>query len=639
MSVQAGIWNFDDRPVDRNLLNKFSDCLKHQGPDAEFVHESKSIALVYRPFHTTKESRKEKQPYLSKRGFVLTWDGRLDNRTDLISTLGGTDDESTTDVSIVAAAFDRWEAGSFRQIIGDWAVCVWNPHQHELTFANDYMAIRHIFYSLKRDRLWWATDLTPIVLLDPDKFHIDEDYIAGYFGRDPDGSVTPYREISQVPPGHFVRIRPGKIIVERYWRFDPKSGIRYKTDAEYEEHFLNIFRRSVRRRVRSDSVVLAELSGGLDSSSIVCVADDILQKSERLTPRLDTISFFDKNEPNGDDWRYFPIIEKKRGRIGIHIDAGKVSDYRLAFDHADFCALPGFVAVRRQVEIDRAAVMTERGYRVVLSGTGGDEFMGGIPNPDAQLADLIVQFKFVNLAQQLLAWGIVKQCPWIQLLWRAVVALLPPSLGQFVAREARLEPWIEQRFAKRSRMAKRQLGFNDDFGLWLPTRRSCLGGVFLMANRLAKHSKSRLAAEEYRYPYLDQNLIEFILSIPASQLLRPGERRSLMRRSLVGTVPTEILSRRTKQLGQRTPAIMLRNNWEDLHSALRWSICSRLGYINHACFVDKLRSVVNGNEMHVVHTLRTIALEFWLRSLVDRGIIEAGMDSALPMTHHYPAPA
>ena len=73
-----------------------------------------------------------------------------------------------------------------------------------------------------------------------------------------------------------------------------------------------------------------------------------------------------------------------------------------------------------------------------------------------------------------------------------------------------------------------------------------------------------LALEEARYPYLDQNLIEFILSIPASQLLRPGERRSLMRRALVGIVPEEILSRRTKQVARRGPVIMLEKHWDEL---------------------------------------------------------------------------
>ena len=107
MSVQAGIWNFDGRPVDRKLLADFSESLKQQGPDGESSYVDGSIALLYRPFHTTAESRREKQPYVSHRGFILTWDGRLDNRDELIAELRSDLEAEPTDVAIVAAAFDR----------------------------------------------------------------------------------------------------------------------------------------------------------------------------------------------------------------------------------------------------------------------------------------------------------------------------------------------------------------------------------------------------------------------------------------------------------------------------------------------------------------------------------------------------
>ena len=569
MSVQAGIWNFDGRPVDRKLLENLSDSLRQQGPDGESYYVDGSIALLYRPFHTTAESRREKQPYVSRRGFVLTWDGRLDNREVLIADLRSELDASPTDVAIFAAAFDRWDTDCFRRIVGDWAVSIWKPEQRELLFAADYMAIRHVFYYLKNDRIWWSTDLSPLVLLSGDKFHIDDDYIAGYFAHDPDAHLTPYREIREVPPGQFVRVRNGSVSVERFWRFSPKSRIRYKTDAEYEEHFRHLFRQSVRRRLRSDSPILAELSGGLDSSSIVCMADDILANEGKQLPRLDTISYYDDTEPNGDDSIYFQKIEQKRGRVGIHIDGSKVGSSAASLECSEFCPLPGALGVGQKLGDERADVVRRGGYRAMLSGIGGDEFMGGVPDPRAHLADLIVQFKLVSLAKQLTAWSLVKRRPWIQLLWQSAIDVLPASLGQYLVKEAKVEPWIRKDFAKRTRLAIRQLGVDEHFGLWLPTRRSCIGGVLLMASKLAKYTPPVSALEEARYPYLDQNLIEFILSIPASQLLRPGERRSLMRRSLAGIVPEEILSRRTKQVGARTPVLVLEKHWDELQNIYR----------------------------------------------------------------------
>ena len=624
MSVQAGIWNFDGKPVDLKVIADFSQALKREGPDGQSSYVDGPVAMLYHPFHTTIESRRETQPFFSRRGFVITWDGRLDNRNELIADLRSDLEGDPTDVAIVGAAFDRSETDCFRRLVGDWAVSIWNVQQQELIFAIDYIAIRHIFYYLKQDRIWWATDLAPLVLLSDEKFHIDDDYIAGYFAYDPDAHLTPYREIREAPPGHFVRIRNGNAFVERYWRFSPTSRIRYKTDAEYEEHFRHVFRQSVRRRLRSDSPILAELSGGLDSSSIVCMADDILANEGAPTPRLDTLSFYDKTEPNGDDWIYFPKIEEKRGKTGHHIDVSKLGKSPASLKYTEFSALPGHLGVGRQLELERAAVVRQGNYRVTLSGMGGDEFMGGLSNPTSHLADSIVQLRLVTLAKELMAWSLVKRRPWIHLLGQALVDLLPPFLGQYICNQANVEPWIEKKFAKRTKLALRLLDVEEHFGLWLPTRRSYVAGMLLMANKLAKWKAPVLAYEECRHPYLDKNLIEFILSIPASQLLRPGERRSLMRRSLVRVVPPEILSRRTKQIGARAPLMVLEKNWEEIQSCLDSSLSSSLGFTNHAQFSYALQAARNGKQLNIVRLFRGIALELWLQRLASLRLIDVG---------------
>lgn len=632
MSVQAGVWNFDGRPVDRKLLADISESLKRQCPDGESCYVDGSVALLYRPFHTTAESRRERQPLFSRRGFILTWDGRLDNRDELIPELHREFDANPTDVAIVAAAFDHWETDCFKRIVGDWAASIWKPEQRELLFATDYMAVRHIFYYLKKERVLWSTDLSSLVLLSNDKFHIDDDYVAGYFAHSPDAHLTPYLEIREVPPGQFVRVRNGRLSVERFWRFSPTSRIRYKTDGAYEEHFRHIFRQSVRRRLRSDSPILAELSGGLDSSSIVCMADDILATEGAETPRLDTLSYYDKTEPSGDDCIHFPTIEQKRGRVGIHIDGSQLGISPASLECTDFCPLPGALGFGKELGTERADVVRGGGYRAILSGIGGDEFMGGVPDPRAQLADLIVQFKFVKLATQLLAWSLVKRQPWIQLLWQSAIDVLPSSLGQHFAKEATIEPWIRKDFAKRSRLAIRPTDVDEHFGFWLPSRRSYLAGVLVMANNMAKLTAPAQAFEEARYPFLDQTLIEFFLSIPADQVLRAGERRTLMRRSLAGIVPPEILSRRTKQVGERTPTLILEKFWDELQSIYETSFSSSLGYIHEAQLLKTICDARAGKSVSIVRVLWTISLEYWLRDLAARGLLDMPAATSSPFS-------
>jgi len=628
MSAQAGIWNFRGDPTDRTLLSRYSSLLQRLGPEGDFTYSDGPVALAYSPFHTTAESRRERQPYVSPRGFVITWDGRLDNRDELSAELRTHVEGAPTDVSIIAAAFDRWGTGCFRRIVGDWAMAVWEPLDRELCLAVDYLAIRHLFYRVTDRTVFWATDPDPLVLLSESTFHLDDEYIAGFLATDPESHLSPFREIQQVPAGHFVCIKPGTSSIERYWHPDPKLLIRYTTDTEYEEHFREVFRRAVRRRLRSDSPILAELSGGLDSSSIVCVADDIVAQEGAETPRIDTLSKHDTTEPNGDDWIFFQKIEEKRGRTGHHIDTATLASSRSRLQYDTFSALPGRIGIGRALEAERAAVVRSGGYRTVLSGIGGDEFLGGIPDPCAQLGDLLFQLKLGSLWRKLIEWSLVKRTPWIQLLASVLIDLLPPVAALHFLREARPENWIDPGFAKRSRISLLQLGPQETFGFYLPSRRSYARAVLAMGNRMAKRPYLKPALEDTRYPYLDQNLIEFVLAIPATQLLRPGQRRSLQRRSLAGLVPAEVLDRRTKQFAARTPVLAIGNSWKELEGIFSQSLSSALGYVDGARFLSAVRAGINGSAIHIVRTVRTISLELWLRDMTARGLLTVPQPAA-----------
>src|SRR6266852_4929865 len=108
MSVQLGRWNFDGKPVDRDYLEKAKAAIAPYGPDGSGSHCKGNMSILYRAFHTTKESRSETQPHITPSGAVITWDGRLDNRTELIDELSDSLTNDSTDVAIVAAAYEKW---------------------------------------------------------------------------------------------------------------------------------------------------------------------------------------------------------------------------------------------------------------------------------------------------------------------------------------------------------------------------------------------------------------------------------------------------------------------------------------------------------------------------------------------------
>src|SRR5712671_4475874 len=128
MSAIGGIYNFDDAPIDGQLLATLGSRLNARGSDGGSEVVFTSIGMSYRAFHTNKESRLEKQPLVSTSRHLLTWDGRLDNRKELISEQRDDLHGVYTDVAIVMAAYLRWGVDFLPRLIGDFALSLWDPH-------------------------------------------------------------------------------------------------------------------------------------------------------------------------------------------------------------------------------------------------------------------------------------------------------------------------------------------------------------------------------------------------------------------------------------------------------------------------------------------------------------------------------
>lgn len=622
MGAQAGAWNFDGKPADEDLLEKLNKAVAQHAPDGGSRYTHGSIGMLYRSSHTTQESYFEHQPHVTSRGIVVTWDGRLDNREELITEFREQLSVSrmTTDASIVAAAFESLGTDCFPKLVGDWAVSIWDPSEQSLTLAKDFMGIRHLYYYLTPKRIVWCTHLAPIVLLSEVTFCLDEEYVAGYLAWYPAEQLTPYREIQAVPAGTFVTIRNRTAISCSHWSFEPGRRIHYNTDAEYEEHFRHVFRQAVRRRLRSDKPILGELSGGIDSTSIVCMADDILAKGEAETPSLDTVSFYDPTEPAGDERQYFNRVEEKRGKRGHHFDRSKYG-YYFSFIYHDFVAVPATPGRLIGAEMALFEMMQHQGYRVILSGIGGDEFVGGIPNPEALLADLIVLLQPINLAKQLAAWSLVKKRPWIHLFLQTLGLLLPSSIRAIFLEQAKVAPWVDTQFARRHRLASKLLGPQGWHGFWRPSRRQTAQTLVAMRRQFAFTPPHSLRFEEKRYPYLDKTVVEFVMSIPATQLLRPRQRRSLMRRALLGIVPPEILLRKSKGYTSRAIVVAFQNVWPELEKVFTSPLTVRMGFLNEARLQENLQAARIGNPLKLLPLIRVLYLESWLQDIAERGLI------------------
>jgi asparagine synthase (glutamine-hydrolysing) len=617
VSVQAGIWNFDGEPVNREFLARISEAAAEYWLDGEALHVDGNVGLLYRPFNTTAESHLEHQPHTFRNGTVMTWDGRLDNREDLISQLLPNFGEVYTDLDIAAAAFERWKTECFAKFIGDWALAIWDPHDQELVLARDFLGVKHLFYCVHKRRICWCTHLAPLVLCG-DTFTLCGEYVAGYLAFYPDATLTPYREIQFVSPGTFVRVRKGKVYRQAYWSFGTQHKVRYKTDAEYVEQYRFLLRQAVRRRLRTSYPILADLSGGLDSSSMVCMADDILTKEGAEAPILDTFSCYDSNEPGEDDFLHLIKVEEKRGRVGFRVDLEGIGD-SLSFNCPSFSATPGF-GVRTEVKRAMAEIVRSAKHRVAFSGIGGDEINGQSLDPRMLMADLVRRCRWLELAKQLVAWSLViRKRPALQLFFQTLLQLLPAPVRARLSSEGQLEPWINVNFASNNRMSERQIATARPDYFLRPIVRDCLQTINSLQQQLAY---ARPSFFEKRYPYLDQTLLEFCMNIPFDQLIRPGQRRFLMRRALADLLPESILRRTTKAASARCYCVTLQNNWEQVEELFVSPLSSQLGYVDRDRIRESLFYMKNGRApVNFLRLLRAICLEVWLRDVAARGVI------------------
>lgn len=613
MSVQFGIWNFNVRAFNRDRMEKVSLSCTPYGPDGSDSYSNSHISVHHWSFHATRESRLETQPHVSGSGAVVTWDGRLDNRAEIVARLPKVVNTDSPDIRVVAAAYEQWDVNCFAKLIGDWAVSIWDPNLRSLILAKDAIGTQPLYYLMDEDKVAWSSILDPLVLCAEKPLSICEEYIAGCLSFFPAAHLTPYSDIQSVPPSSWVQIGVGKHAVQKYWNFDPGKRTRYKSDAEYEEHFRSVFAKAVQRRLRSDGPILAELSGGVDSSSIVCMADTLIAHGTSDSPRLDTVSYYDDSEPNWNERPYLSKVETQRGRPGFHLDVSSQKLFTFAPPRDGFEASP-FSSGNSMQSRHLAAYLIGNGNRVVLSGIGGDEVLGGVPSATPELEDLLAKARLRSLAHELKVWALQRRKPWFHLLFEAVRRFFPLSLVG-LPKHRHPPKWLNKSFIGRNRCALQ--GYERRINLFgpLPSFQENLATLEVLRRQLACFVLAKDPPYEKRYPYLDRELLEFLFSIPREQLVRPGQRRSLMRRALSGIVPHEVLNRKRKGFISRSPRVAMLAERESLMEMSHDMVSALLGIVDEETFCETLDRAHIDPDARIIPLLRTAHIELWLRGL------------------------
>jgi asparagine synthase (glutamine-hydrolysing) len=368
---------------------------------------------------------------------------------------------------------------------------------------------------------------------------LNELMVANYIAQNfIDRSATFYKNIYRLDPGHTMTVSKRGTSRRCYWALDPSREVRLPSDEAYAEALREIFTRAVRCRLRSAFPVASELSGGLDSSSIVCIARELLLRDGGQP--LHTFSAIFNQTPCADERQYLEAVLANGGVKPHFLEVERMdplADLDLCFQELDE---PFWVPA---LYIHRAffRLARDHGARVMLSGFDGDNAIG---YGESYISDLSRRGRLISAFKEASAyarhsnqsrWHFVRFYaikPWVP---RRLLALVRPAQpGQ--------DPidLIASEFARRidyaARMARQaQLRGEVEETRWRQWQ-SLTGGFSSHQCEVLNKAASHFSIES-RHPFFDRRLLDFCLAVPAGQKLKNGFIRSILRRALNGTLP------------------------------------------------------------------------------------------------------
>jgi asparagine synthase (glutamine-hydrolysing) len=541
---------------------------------------------------------------------VLHWDGRVDNRDDLLLRLRDSLQDDNSNAAIARATYERWGVDGLVHLIGDWSVVIRDHVKRTTVLASDFAGVRPLYYQVDAGHVLWSSRLETLVAVTGIS-DLDEQYIAGFltFGGYP--NRTPYEGIYSVPPGHAVCVSAEGTSIHRFWSMPIGDVIQYRNERRYEEQLRSLFREAVAVRLQTEAPVVAELSGGLDSSSVVCMANDLIESGAVNASRLNSLSFTWRNSL---DEPFIREVESHCGIEGVHIST---HDVLLMNETEVGRALP---EAFRPLQLSIAAAARRLGARTILTGQLGDLMMGNFFDDSLQVASSLRRFQIRSAFEKTLAWSKISRLPFHRVLWRAAQAALPPSLTPatiYSASDGSYTPKsVETSLASG---VSNRTGLSDPESLfsktWLqapPERRKYFRALTTILELRQLQPAVPLQHLDYTHPFAHRPLVEFLLTVPANILCRPGEPRRLMRSALSDLWPRKVRERRSKASFNTPWQEALRPLAHMLLQEKQLEVVER-GFVDRASVRSRLERQSAELDCNSGQLRRIILLELWLR--------------------------
>ena len=630
MSGVVGLWHRDGRPVDRDVLARMAATLQHRAVDGCDARVDGPIGVVHLHRWISDEELGERQPLVGARGAILAFDGRLDNRDELIAALdlsGG-----ISDAACVLGAYERWPDTFAERLNGEFACAIADPAAERLLLVRDALGIRPLYYVVTPRLVAFATEIKALLAHPDVPARPDDEGLADYlmFASRPldRQDVTCFAGISCVVASHVVCIAPDAVTSRMYWDFDTERPLRLRTFDDYVEAFNEKFREAVRRRARGSRPVAVSTSGGLDSSSVFCQAEALRRAGQIAAPCVVGVSYTGAEGSDADEVKYLLDIEREYGvaidRFPIEPAKGLVNGTEEQIRAVEAPFVGYMSGVTR--ELHRRAQTA--GARVLLTGLWGDQMLFST----GYLADLICRLQWRTVARHTRVYKKYFGAGEVRVIQRR--ALLDAGRRQ-VPRPLRMPlKWILRRLRGEQRekrwfataFRERALRFADEPAVIGSPCHSAHAQSLYIEARSKYHvhcmewnnKLGALYGVENSFPFLDRDLVSFLIAIPGEVQNRDGVPRALLRHAMRGVLPEAVRARTWKADFSAIVNEGVARDFRTIAETLaRDPIAARRGYVNTARLSGELAQIVaalDGPECTAAWDIADLyALEIWLK--------------------------
>jgi len=614
MKLQLGVLHLNGRLASLGECDAILGELVERSFEISGQAADGPLLMLYRGNRITFEEETEIQP-LRQGPYILTWDGRLDNREELADRVALSHPNTCPDTVIVLKAFEMFGERIFADLIGEFALTLWSRVDRSLLFARSSCGVRPLYYVLDKNQLLWCSNFAHLVRVSQVELNIRDEYVIQHLVTTPDAKHTPLTNVETIPPNRVVRFKNGRMQCgSELWNPIHTTPLRYRTDREYEEHCRAEVTNAVRVRLRSKGPVFAELSGGLDSSTIVLTADRILRTRNQSSHDLHTVSCVYEKSRSADERGFIRAVEGQRG-IETHLVHEDDQRIGLYMNDPPFTGLPHTLHFFPGRYEAFSSLMQQNGARILLTGRGGDHLFWSVPDGTAIVADDLCRLNLIRAYRQCRVWSRVAAIPFYELLFNKAFRLMLGTLipGRYLYENPELPTWVHPRH--RTRMRDLRPDF-DGCTTWhtLPSRRAQVFSVDRMFRMFGSGFGEEYPSIYTSHPYSHRPLVEFCVSAPISQFLRDGQTRSLMRRAMHDLLPGKTVSRISKGLVDETIIRALRREFAPVSDLANWQVCQR-GYVLYPEMVEAIREARLGILNLLGPLIRLFSLERWLRSL------------------------